>query len=580
MRLLNQLFQLAGLATATLLASASESVAAEPRCFPDDFLFGSATASYQVEGAWDEGGRTPSIWDDFCREKPGLKCGNVADDFYHRFRDDIQLMADMGLQSFRFSISWSRVMNWDPEMRRMRPNAEGVAFYHSLIDELGEKGIVPILTLYHWDLPTELQNELTPQGWLNPEIVDHYVQFATLMFHEFGSKVDYWTTFNEPYSFVGMGYGTGIHAPGFTGSDTQAYTVSHNVIVAHGKAVAVFRDMKARCVVKANARIGIVLVSSYFYPLDPSNPKDVAAANRALDFDFGWFLTPMITGDYPPSMRERAGDRLPTFTPEEVEVVKGSYDLLMMNHYASRAVTDCDSETSTVDCATLSAGWETDKGVDDTHTMTGTHRGLPDRHGNIYCEQETAYPPGYLAMIKWVHAHDPSADILLTENGWCGGDEIDNPRQLWYFQSYMEQVYKAVVEEKIPVVGYTAWSFMDNYEWGYYSPRFGLHHVNFTEQAGDEDEVTPKSTDLARIPRSAAKWFKKLATSKCLDGSTALEAGDVFPTALLAVDRIASERGEMAKSRIVVPFVGLVALVAVGVALGAIRARRRGYESI
>ncbi|KAF1783866.1 Glycosyl hydrolases family 1, N-terminal conserved site [Phytophthora cactorum] len=504
--------------TMAALFGSSVASASEPRCFPEKFMFGSATASYQVEGAVKEGGRTSSIWDDFCREKPGMKCANVADDFYHRYKDDVKLMVQTGLESFRFSISWSRAMNWDPVTRRMKPNAEGIAWYHNLIDELNANGIVPILTIYHWDLPSELQTQLEPKGWLNPEIVDHFLEYSTLLFNEYGSKVQLWTTFNEPLSFVGAGYGLGMHAPGYSGSDTQAYTASRNVLLSHGKAVQKFRELKTSDVIGDTARIGIVLVSNWYYPLDPSNERDVAAAKRAFDFDFGWFLNPIVNGDYPAVMRERAGDRLPKFTTEESALLKGSYDIFMMNHYASRAITDCDSDRSNTPCSTLLPGYPADKGVDDSHLMPGTRAGVPDRFGNNYCEMFTGYPPGYLDMIRYLHMQDTTVDILLTENGWCGNDDVDNYDQLWYFKSFIEQVHKAVVEEKIPVIGYIAWSFLDNYEWGSYGPRFGMYYVNFTEQTGSPDFYEPKPTDLARIPRPSAKWFNKVATTKCLDG--------------------------------------------------------------
>ncbi|KAF1783874.1 Glycosyl hydrolases family 1, N-terminal conserved site [Phytophthora cactorum] len=428
-----------------LLATADSVTAADSRCFSDDFLFGSATASYQVEGAVKEGGRTRSIWDQFCRERPGVKCANVADDFYHRYKDDVQLMVKMGLQSFRFSISWSRVMNWDPALHGMRPNPEGVAFYHSLIDELKANNIKPILTLYHWDLPLELHTELLPQGWLNSDIVQHYAEFAALIFHEYGSKVNLWTTFNEPLSFTTAGYATGREAPGFTGSPTQVYTATHNVLLSHARAVQLFRELKNSHVINDKARVAIVLNADYAYPLDESNPADVEAASRKMEFDVGWFLSPIVSGDYPSVMRDIVGDRLPRFTPEETALLKGSYDLFMLNHYSTRAATDCDSSASKTDCNKLAIGWQRDRGVDISQTA------LKDSH----CASFTAYPPGYLETIKWLHKHDTSADILLTENGWCGDDEIETP---------INYVHKAITEEHIPIIGYTAWSFLDNYE--------------------------------------------------------------------------------------------------------------------
>ncbi|KAF4039720.1 Glycosyl hydrolase family 1 [Phytophthora infestans] len=514
---MHRLLQLVGSVAAVLLATTTSVTAGDSRCFPEDFLFGSATASYQVEGAVKEGGRTPSIWDQFCRERPEVKCANVADDFYHRYKDDIQLMAKTGLQSFRFSISWSRVMNWDSALHGMRPNPEGIAFYHSLIDELNKNNIKPILTLYHWDLPLELHTELSPQGWLNSDIVQHFAEYAMLMFHEYGSKVNLWTTFNEPLSFTTAGYATGREAPGLTGSPTQVYAATHNVLLSHARAVQLFRELKKSHVISEKAQVAIVLNADYAYPLDESNPADVEAASRKMEFDVGWFLSPIVSGDYPSVMREIVGDRLPRFSRDETALLKGSYDLFMLNHYSTRAATDCDSSASQTDCNKLAIGWQRDRGVDISQTVPGTRprseKALKDSH----CASFTAYPPGYLETIKWLHKHDTSADILLTENGWCGDDEIDNPDQLWYFQAYLEQVHKAITEEHIPVIGYTAWSFLDNYEWGSYESRFGLYYVNYTSESGSPDFYEPKPSDLARIPRPSAKWFQKVASSKCLN---------------------------------------------------------------
>ncbi|GAB9467968.1 Beta-glucosidase [Globisporangium polare] len=499
------------------------------RCFPDDFLFGSATAAYQVEGAWNESGRTTSIWDDFCREKPGYECANVADDFFHRYKDDIKLMVASGLDSFRFSISWSRAMNWDASTKKMKANPAGIAFYHALIDELNRNKITPILTLYHWDLPSELHQQLKPQGWLNREIVDHFVQYSELMFTEFGSKVSMWTTFNEPWSFVTQGYGTGAHAPGFTNSTTNTYTAAHNLLIAHAKAVQRFRELKKSSVVNDKARIGIVLVDHYAYPLNASDPRDVAAAERRIQFGLGWYLSPIVSGKYPDIMRERVGDRLPEFTAEEAALLKGSYDLFMLNHYSSHSVTDCDSETSLIKCTDLSLGWERDHGVDELRAPDGARLSSKSDAGAYNCVWFTGYPAGYLEIIRWTHAHNPKADILLTENGWCGNDSIENMDQLWYFQSYIGEVYRAITEFKIPIIGYTAWSFVDNYEWGSFKPRFGLYYVNFTSETGLKDEVTPGATALTRIPRPAAKWYAQVAKTKCLDGFAIEGVPDLVP---------------------------------------------------
>lgn len=510
------------------------------RCFPDSFLFGSATSAYQIEGGWNETGRTPSICDDFCRETP-IQCANVADDFLHRYRDDIKLMADTGLSSFRFSISWSRVMNWDANTKRMQRNQPGIDFYHSVLDELTKHGIAPILTLYHSDLPRELHAELSPPGWLNAEIKHHFAEYSTLMFTEFGSKVRFWSTFNEPNMFATYGYGNGLAAPGMRNSSTNVYTAGHNVLLSHALAVAKFRALKKTNAIRRDARIGIVIASENMYPLDANDKADVAAAERKMQFNLGWFLQPIVSGEYPVVMRERAGDRLPTFTAKQSALLTGSYDLFMLNYYSSHMTTDCSSSRSTVACKKLNLGWERDMGVDDTVLPPGARRSGKNRDGGYNCPWLGAFPQGYLDNIKWMHKFDPKADILLTENGFCGDEEIESEDQLWYFQTHLEKVLEAIVEAKIPVIGYTAWSFMDNYEWGSYNPRFGLFHVNFTAQTGTEEGYVPQPTDLTRTPRLAARWYSNVAKTKCLGSTTDHESA----TMVQSLARTLSEDGNI-----------------------------------
>ncbi|GMF25437.1 unnamed protein product [Phytophthora lilii] len=535
-----RLFSPLGLAVASCAVALRSSLttASMPRCFHADFLFGSATASYQVEGAWNEDGRTPSIWDDFCRVQPGFECANVADDFYHRYADDIKLMLETGLQSFRFSVSWSRVLNWDHETRRMQPNAPGL---------------------------------LTPQGWLNPDIIGHFVQ-SSLLYHEFGDKVAYWTTFNEPLSFVVYGYNTGLHPPGFHDSPTLVYEVAHNVLLSHGYAVQKFRELKSSGVIQPKARIGIVLNAKQFYPLDASNPKDVEATERAMNFESGWWLLPLTTGDYPAVMRERVGERLPRFTAEQAALLKGSYDVFMLNHYYSRAITDCDSEASNTPCSSLHVGFGQDKGVDDTHIVPGSHPGQETK-GN-YCQAYTAYPPGYLDTIKWMHAKDQPAEILLTENGWCGDDaalvfpivrraSVQGCRR---GEDSYHRIHRVVV--------------LDNYEWGSYGPRFGLYYVNFTEETGSPDFEKPNPTDLQRIARPSAKWFSKLASTGCLDELTQADASAAIATRAAARQEFSTITGASSSSGLL-PAGIMLATAAVGAAmLAATWRRRQGYADI
>ena len=273
----------------------------------------------------------------------------------HRYMDDINRMATMGLSSFRFSISWSRVMSWNG--KEMIPNGKGIAFYRAMIAALHEKHIEPVLTMYHWDLPLELHTTLSPPGWLHPSIVQHYTTYATLLFAEFGKEVSFWATFNEPWTFAFKGYGIGDHAPGMSNSTTNAYLAAHHLLLSHASAVSVFRQLQTEGGVQPKARISIVLNCDYGFPLNATSSRDIATADRKMEFSLGWFLNPIVHGDYPDIMKEYAGSHLPVFTKDESTLLKGSYDLLMLNHYSSQVVTDCDSPTSERSCDSLTLGW-------------------------------------------------------------------------------------------------------------------------------------------------------------------------------------------------------------------------------
>lgn len=487
------------------------------KCFPSDFMFGSATAAYQVEGAWNEGGRTQSVWDEWCRSQEKLECANVADDFYHRFESDLDLMQQDGLNMFRFSISWSRAMNWNETTHKMQPNPVGIAYYHRLMDEMSIRKLTPVLTLYHWDLPLELQAKLEPTSWLNSKIVDHYLDYADLMYREFGKKVIYWTTFNEPLTFVTQGYAYGTAPPGISDSWSAMYTATHHVLLSHAHSVKLFRDYKGKGIIDSSARISIALNCDIGLPLDADDELDVIAAERKNQFTLGWYLLPIVTGDYPRVMTERAGDNMQTFTAEEKQLLKGSYDLLMLNHYSTKLITDCDSDRSTIECSSLT-GYNRHVGVDSSRFPEGSRRASTNQDGQFNCDWFAGYAPGYLETIRWMHDKDPTADILLTENGWCGNETIKNLDQLWYHQTYLDQVHTAIFEEHIPIIGYTVWSFMDNYEWGTFEPRFGLYYVNMSKELRAKDiQVTPQSTDLKRIPRLAANWYREVAKTKCFE---------------------------------------------------------------
>ena len=482
----------------------------ERMCFPKEFMVGTATAAYQVEGGWNSTGRTPSIWDTFCRSRENVECANVADDFYHRYPLDIQERM-VGLSHFRFSFSWSRVMTWNATIQRMQPNPEGISFYKDLLQQLHTANIQPVVTMYHWDLPQALLDNVDG-GWTSPNIVSHFEQYANLLYQEYGSMIQYWSTFNEPWTFTLLGYDIGVHAPGYY---HQAYLAGHYVLLSHAAAVQAFRSSPY---IDTNThKISMVLNVDYGFPLNPQSPQDMELVERKMQFTLGWFLHPLLTGDYPAVMKEYIMP-IVNFTKEQSQALKGSLDLFMLNHYSSTVITSCNGPNSTLaSCNDLPAGWYRDLGVDMSRFPKGAKLSSTNAQGQRNCGWFSGVPSGYRQVIRWMHQQDTTKDIFLTENGWCGNTTIDNTDQLWYYQSYLKEVYQAWKVDNIPIIGYTAWSLLDNYEWGSFEPRFGLYYVQYPPQTGSKQGYTPKPTDLKRIPRPAAHYIHHVADTKCIN---------------------------------------------------------------
>uniref|UniRef100_A0A7N2QX25 Uncharacterized protein n=1 Tax=Quercus lobata TaxID=97700 RepID=A0A7N2QX25_QUELO len=315
--------------------------------FPKDFIFGTASAAYQYEGAAKEGGRGPSTWDIFTHRYPGKIAngsnGDIAVDQYHCYKGDVRIMKKMGLDAYRFSISWSRVL---PKGKLSGGvNREGIKYYNKLINRLLARGIQPFVTLLHLDPPQTLEDEYG--GFLSPHIMNDFRDYAELCFKEFGDRVKHWITLNEPLSYTNAGYVMGTSPPGrcsswqqlnCTGGDsgTEPYLVSHNQLLAHASAVKIYKQ-KYQQVQKGI--MGISLNTDWYVPF--SNARhDHDAALRALDFKFGWFMDPLTNGDYPHSMRSLVGDRLPKFTKHQSKLVKGSLDFLGLNYYTANYVAD------------------------------------------------------------------------------------------------------------------------------------------------------------------------------------------------------------------------------------------------
>lgn len=463
--------------------------------FPTGFIWGAATAAYQVEGAFDEDGRGLSWWDTFSHV-PGNtyqnETGDVADDHYHRVAEDVALMQAMGLTHYRMSISWSRIF----PNGTFPVNPEGVAFYDSLFTQLEAAGIAPAVTLYHWDLPQPLADV---GGWLNASIAESFASYARFCVDHFGSRftISHWITFNEPLTFVNLGYGSGTHAPGrCTGcaaggdSSTEIYSVAHNVLNAHAAAVALYR--KEFVGTKAGSgQIGITLNGVWGEPLNTSDSSSVAAAERYLEFQLGWFADPLFFGDYPSSMRERVGSRLPSFTTEQSQLLLGSVDFFGMNHYTSKYVFDngMDGNGTT---------WAEDSGAGLTTTSLD---GEP-----IGPSADSAWlkvvPWGFKKQCEWVAGRYDNPPVLITENGVSVPGEsdlsVEQAVQDDFRQSYMKQYLgnlSLAIDSGANVVGYFHWSLMDNFEWADgYDVRFGLHYVDY--DAG-----------LERYPKQSSLWY-------------------------------------------------------------------------
>ncbi|KAK4500971.1 hypothetical protein PRZ48_006777 [Zasmidium cellare] len=448
---------------------------------PADFLWGFATASYQIEGAAHEGGRGDSIWDTFCNI-PGKIAdgsnGDVACDSYHRWKEDIELLKSLGAKAYRFSISWSRVI---PLGGRYDPlNQEGLRFYQDLVDELVKADITPMVTLFHWDLPQALYDRYG--GFLDrEEYVKDYVHFAEVMFEALGPKVRHWITYNEPWCSSILGYSIGQFAPGHTSdctksnvgnSSTEPWIVGHNILVAHGAAVKLYREK-----FKANqqGQIGITLNGDWTEPWDANDPADVAAAQRKLEFSIGWFADPIYKGDYPSSMRDQLGERLPRFTEEERELVQGSNDFYGMNHYTADYIKHL-SDTARPD------------------DFSGNGEILKDNKEGVSIGPETQSPwlrphaIGFRKLLGWISNRYGRPTIYVTENGTSVKGESQLPVEqaihdefrCQYFRDYIEALVQARNEDGVDVQGYMAWSLLDNFEWAEgYETRFGVVYVDF-----------------------------------------------------------------------------------------------------
>eukprot|EP01024_Parvocaulis_polyphysoides_P048989 TRINITY_DN4707_c1_g1_i1.p1 TRINITY_DN4707_c1_g1~~TRINITY_DN4707_c1_g1_i1.p1 ORF type:complete len:565 (-),score=60.07 TRINITY_DN4707_c1_g1_i1:218-1723(-) len=450
--------------------------------FPEGFMWGTASSAYQVEGAWMQDGKGMSIWDAFSHTEGHINdktTGDTAIDMYHKFKDDVQLMKNLGVTHYRFSISWPRII----PAGEGSTNPNGVQYYHNLIDELIANNIEPVVTLYHWDLPLALHTKR--RGWLAPEIVKSFLKYAQVCFAEFGSKVKWWITINEPWCVALLGYQTGEHAPGIQdGNWDDIYIVGKHLLLAHACAVALYRQEFQEI---QQGQIGITLNSDWFENIDKSSQ----ASERALEFMLGWFADPIFLGKYPQSMVVTLGDSLPPFTAQEREIIKGSSDFFGVNHYSSYAVKLANHEGK---------GYNHDVGVDKI-CLGGTKlssMGWP------------IYPQGIRKLLNWIqNRYQPQNGIIVMENGVALEEDeettgISDVNRIKYIHDYLKQVQLSIREDGVDCRGYFYWSMTDNFEWQFgFSKRFGLYRINYDT--------------LERKQKASARYYSEVIQNNSLD---------------------------------------------------------------
>ena len=433
---------------------------------PADFVWGASTASFQIEGAAQSDGRGESVWDRFCAtpgKVRGGDTGEVACDFYHRYRDDVKLMTDLGLDAFRFSIAWPRVL---PEGRG-RVNEAGLDFYDRLVDTLLEHSIEPFATLFHWDTPQALEDA---GGWPVRATAEAFVEYTEAVVARLGDRVRHWMTHNEPWVHAWIGHSWGRHAPGRT-SEADAVAAAHHLLLSHGWAVETIR----RAV--PDAQVGIVLNLHEAYAKSDS-PEDEAAAWRVDGEGNRWFLDPVFRGAYPADLLDRNELVAPLVKDGDLEAISAPIDFLGVNNYFRFLVSagdDGPKVTSDPEAQHTAMGWE-------------------------------VFPDGLHRLLTRVAKDYAPAAIYVTENGAAFGDvrvhdgRVHDPDRIAYLDGYIDATARAV-EDGAPVKGYFVWSFLDNFEWAEgYSKRFGIVYVDYPT--------------LERVPKDSFYWYRELIASR------------------------------------------------------------------
>ncbi|KAF5307524.1 hypothetical protein FQR65_LT06879 [Abscondita terminalis] len=440
-------------------------------------------------------GKTQNVWDHFSHVYPGKIADNsnadVATNAYYKTKEDVKLLKNLGVDFYRFSISWSRIL---PTGFSNKINKAGVKYYNDLINELLLNNIKPMVTMYHWDLPLVLSNL---GGFTNEAIADWFEDYAKILFDNFGDRVKMWNTINEPRVMCDYGYAFGLFAPGISQSGVANYLCNHNVLKAHSRVYHLYHKKFRN---QQQGRIGIAVDCQWYEPGSNSN-VDIKASERSLHFNIGRSVNPILSkdGDYPEviktfvnnrSKKEGfAKSRLPEFTKEEIELLKNSTDFLAVNHYTSYLVYNKNFEIGEP-CSNKDI--EAKIVQDPTWPVSKF-------------EELKTVPWGLRKVLKWLKDTYKEIDIYIAENGYAGGEELDDQVRISYHKSYLRSILDSIHLDEVPVKGYATWSFLDSFEWSSgYTISFGLYHVNFSD---------PHRT---RTPKKSVEFYKQLIKEKKL----------------------------------------------------------------
>lgn len=434
--------------------------------FPKDFVWGAATASYQIEGAALEDGRGECIWTRFSHTPGKVANGDTGDhacNHYHRYAEDVQLMKNIGLDAYRFSIAWSRVI----PAGTGATNPLGLDFYDKLVDELLANEITPYITLYHWDLPQALQDR---GGWENPDSPQWFADYVDLMTQRLGDRTKHWITHNEPWVVAFLGNYIGEHAPGKTDFST-ALKAAHHLLLSHGAAMPVIRQNVSDSVA------GITLNVAAMHPASDT-AEDKAAAKRQDGYVNRWFFDPLFFGEYPGDMLEEYDDFLGDIDPASISTAKTDNDFIGLNYYTRNIVKHKAGDPP------LNIAYS--RNDEAEHTEMGWE----------------VYPEGLMElMLRFTEVYKPKA-LYITENGCAMPDPtpdentevVDDPRRVAYYEKHFK-VCEDAIAQGVPLKAYFAWSFMDNFEWAFgYEKRFGLHYVDYET--------------FRRVPKQSALYYR------------------------------------------------------------------------